>query len=102
LQAGTDIISIPVLPHARRADNMSSADEPLIANPDAGDDPDRDGYAADDDDDESAALQKQADESSLGLFIWLLACSAGISGLLFGCECPSPGCAVLGALSDRR
>lgn len=67
---------------------MSSAEEPLIANPDAGDDPDRDGYADADDDDESVALQKQANESSPGLFIWLLACSAGISGLLFGCESP--------------
>lgn len=94
-QLGPTFLSIPVLPHARRAENMSSAQEPLIANPDAGDDHDRDGYADADDDDESATLQKQADESAPGLFIWLLACSAGISGLLFGCECPSPGCSVL-------
>lgn len=94
-QLGPTFLSIPVLPHAHRAENMSSAQEPLIANPDAGDDHDRDGYADADDDEESATLQKQADESAPGLFIWLLACSAGISGLLFGCECPSPGCSVL-------
>ena len=63
---------------------MSSAEQPLIANPDASDELDHDGFA---EDGVSTVQQKQADRSSLGLFVWLLAFSAGISGLLFGCGC---------------
>jgi hypothetical protein len=68
--------------HAPCAATMSGAEEPLIANPDRSDDLDHD-----DDRGETESQNKQADGASPGLFIWLLAFSAGISGLLFGCEC---------------
>jgi len=61
---------------------MSDAQEPLIANPEA--EAGNDSFA--DDGDTHSALGKQSDDSPPGLFIWLLAFSAGISGLLFGCE----------------
>ena len=83
---------IDVLPHASRADTMSSAEEPLIANDDASDNHEHNGYASDDD--ESAPQQKDGDDSAPGLFIWLLAFSAGISGLLFGCKFTVPSCST--------
>ncbi|KAK5660985.1 hypothetical protein OQA88_12362 [Cercophora sp. LCS_1] len=56
---------------------MSSAEQPLIAN--SGDvDHGNDDFI--DDGDAHPAPGKQADDSSPGLFIWLLAFSAGISG----------------------
>ncbi|KAK0651219.1 general substrate transporter [Cercophora newfieldiana] len=62
---------------------MSDAQEPLIASPERAEtEPGNQSFA--DDGDHHSALGKQAGNSSAGLFIWLLAFSAGISGLLFG------------------
>jgi hypothetical protein len=65
---------------------MSEAQEPLIAGPERVDaEAGNDSFA--DNGDHHSDLGKPSDDSSAGLFIWLLAFSAGISGLLFGCEC---------------
>jgi SP family myo-inositol transporter-like MFS transporter 13 len=62
---------------------MSEAQEPLIAGPERVDaEAGNDSFA--DDGDRRSDLGKPSDDSSAGLFVWILAFSAGISGLLFG------------------
>ena len=64
---------------------MSDAQEPLIANAHEGE-AEGGNDSFEEDDDTHPVLGKLPEGSSLGLFIWLLAFSAGISGLLFGCR----------------
>ncbi|KAK1761467.1 general substrate transporter [Echria macrotheca] len=59
---------------------MSSAEEPLIAGSNGSES--NDGFI--EDPDTHAVPGKHPDDAAPGLFIWLLAFSAGISGLLFG------------------
>lgn len=68
----------------------TSAEAPLIAHQeDHGPDNDEpqqhhdDGYA---DDLAQDGVPRGEEDRKVGLFMWLLAISAGISGLLFGCE----------------
>lgn len=73
---------------------MDSLQAPLISNRDPEDRDD----VLDDDGVESGAFPptgsgsgaSPADQSSPGLFMWLLTFSAGISGLLFGCASSLP------------
>jgi hypothetical protein len=65
---------------------MSDAQEPLIADPERAEaeaDSGTDSFTAHGN--TSSALGKRPDATSAGIFVWLLAFSAGISGLLFGC-----------------
>ncbi len=62
---------------------MSSVEDPLIAS---SREADADADDLHEDGDAHRTMSKQSDNSPPGLFIWLLTFSAGISGLLFGCE----------------
>jgi len=64
---------------------MSSAEEPLIAASEV--EAVRNSFVEDDNGGEAhSAPWTQPRDASPVLFIWLLAFSAGISGLLFGCK----------------
>lgn len=65
---------------------MSSAEEPLIAASET--EAARNSFVEDDNGDGEAhsAPRTQLPDASPALFIWLLAFSASISGLLFGCK----------------
>lgn len=70
---------------------MDSLQAPLISNRD----PEEDIDASLEDDgrfDHGALTNEAGKETSLGLFMWLLTLSAGISGLLFGCTFRDPYC----------
>lgn len=61
---------------------MASLEAPLISNRDQADDDDDDAL----NDDLPEPILAGTGEAAPGLFVWLLTLSAGISGLLFGCE----------------